>query len=425
MSARKKTVKKKSPQKRRPAKKSQVRLDAKKVAIASTCVCAFCVLLLAVSALFSARRQNVERPVLVEKKIQQEKIEIVETPQSKSKNDFEVPKKDAGAENSSSKKENLSKGNSSIKKSAQENSNEIKNEIAKNSENENSSAPKKSETNSQSEKAEQIAKNSLPPKQNSEKPLNEKSASDKNDALGNPPSAAVQDFGFPPASHNATLCVVFDDGGQNVAQLKKCVALPFPVTVAVLPRLAHSKECAELVRQSGNEVILHQPMQAINLGVNPGEGAILPHMSGGEIAATLSQNIAEIAPISGINNHEGSLITEDEVKVGFVLETVHQKGIYFLDSRTSSATKVPSVSMEMGFPYYQRDIFLDNEKTRENILHELKRGVEIANRQGFVIMIGHVWSAEILPAVLEEVYPELKKKGYRFSTVSNSGAERK
>lgn len=391
MSAPKRTVKKKSPQKRRAAKRTRVALDSKKVAIASTCVCAFCVLLLAVSALFSARRQEAERPVLVEKRIQQEKIEIIETPQSKSKNDFEAASKNASTENSSLKKENLAKENSSIKKSAQENSSEIKKEIAK---------------------------NSLPPERKSETISSEKNAAQ------NPP-ASMQDFGFPPASKNAVLCVVFDDGGQNVAQLKKCVALPFPVTVAVLPRLAHSKECAALVRQSGNEVILHQPMQAMNLGVNPGEGAILPEMSGGEIAATLSQNIAEIAPIAGINNHEGSLITEDEVKVGFVLETVHQKGIYFLDSRTSSATKVPSVSMEMGLSYFQRDIFLDNEKTRENILHELKRGVEIANRQGFVIMIGHVWSAEILPDVLAEVYPELKKKGYRFSTVSNSGAERK
>ncbi|MBD5438835.1 MAG: divergent polysaccharide deacetylase family protein [Treponema sp.] len=399
MSARKKTVKRKSPQKRRAPKKARVALDAKKVAIASACVCAFCVLLLAVSALFSSRRQEAERPLLVEREVPQAKSEVVETPQSKSKEDFKVPPKPERAETPLAKIEKEVNGNDGAKKN---------------------SASKKTEENSQNESAKQVAKDSLPTQNKSEK-----NSDEKNEASKSQSSAAPQDFGFPPASKDAVLCVVFDDGGQNVAQLKRCIALPFPVTVAVLPRLAHSKECAALVRQSGNEVILHQPMQAINLGVNPGEGAILPQMSGGEIAATLSQNIAELAPISGINNHEGSLITEDEVKVGFVLETVHQKGIYFLDSRTSSATKIPSVAMEMGFSYFQRDIFLDNEKSRENILNELKRGVEIANRQGFVIMIGHVWSAEILPSVLEEVYPELKKKGYRFSTVSNSGAQRK
>ncbi|MDE7292511.1 MAG: divergent polysaccharide deacetylase family protein [Treponemataceae bacterium] len=399
MSAQKKTVKRKSLQKRRASKKTRVALDSKKVAIASACVCAFCVLLLAVSALFSSRRQEAERPLLVEREVPQTNSEIVETPQSKSKEDFKVPPKPERAETPLAK---------------------IEKEVNRNDDAKKNSTSKKIEENSQNESSKQVAKNSLPPQNKSEKKSYEKNAASKNQS-----SAAPQDFGFPPASKNAVLCVVFDDGGQNVAQLKKCIALPFPVTVAVLPRLSHSKECAALVRQSGNEVILHQPMQAINLGVNPGEGAILPQMSGGEIAATLSQNIAELAPISGINNHEGSLITEDEVKVGFVLETVHQKGIYFLDSRTSSATKIPSVAMEMGFSYFQRDIFLDNEKSRENILSELKRGVEIANRQGFVIMIGHVWSAEILPSVLEEVYPELKKKGYRFSTVSNSGAQRK
>lgn len=408
MSAQKKTVKRKSPQKRRAAKKTRVKLDAKKVAIASACVCAFCVLLLAVSALFSSRRQEAESPVLVEREAPQEKVEVVETPQSKSKEDFKVPPKSAETPASKTEKEISASKTSATKNSVD--AKEVKQNARKNS------ASKKIEENSQNENA----KKSTPPQKNSEKNSDEKSGTSKNQS-----SAAPQDFGFPPASKNAVLCVVFDDGGQNVEHLKKCIALPFPVTVAVLPRLAHSKESAALVRQSGNEVILHQPMQAINLGVNPGEGAILPQMSGGEIAATLSQNIAELAPISGINNHEGSLITEDEVKVGFVLETVHQKGIYFLDSRTSSATKIPSVSMEMGFSYFQRDIFLDNEKSRENILNELKRGVEIANRQGFVIMIGHVWSAEILPSVLEEVYPELKKKGYRFSTVSNSGAQRK
>lgn len=408
MSAQKKTVKRKSPQKRRASKKTRVKLDAKKVAIASACVCAFCVLLLAVSALFSSRRQEAESPVLVERETPQEKVEVVETPQSKSKEDFKVPPKSAETPAAKTEKEI-----SASKTSATKNSVEAKD---RNQSARKNSASKKIEENSQNENA----KKSTPPQKNSGKNPDEKSGTSKNQS-----SAAPQDFGFPPASKNAVLCVVFDDGGQNVEHLKKCIALPFPVTVAVLPRLAHSKESAALVRQSGNEVILHQPMQAINLGVNPGEGAILPQMSGGEIAATLSQNIAELAPISGINNHEGSLITEDEVKVGFVLETVHQKGIYFLDSRTSSATKIPSVSMEMGFSYFQRDIFLDNEKSRENILNELKRGVEIANRQGFVIMIGHVWSAEILPSVLEEVYPELKKKGYRFSTVSNSGAQRK
>ena len=122
-----------------------------------------------------------------------------------------------------------------------------------------------------------------------------------------------------------------------------------------------------------------------------------------------------------MNNHEGSLITEDETRIGAVLETANQMGMYFLDSRTSSQTRVPQAAMSMGYGYYQRDIFLDNQKTKENIISELKKGLVIANKKGHAIMIGHIWSADILPGVLNEVYPILKSKGYRFATVSKSG----
>lgn len=227
---------------------------------------------------------------------------------------------------------------------------------------------------------------------------------------------------FPAAKNNAKLVFIFDDGGYNVSQLKKVLSLPFPVTVAVLPKLAHSKECGALVRSSGNEVMLHQPMQSVNLSVNPGPGAISPEMSVEEIRAVLRENIAEVGPVSGLNNHEGSLITEDEIRIGAVMQAADELGIYFLDSRTTSQTRVPQVAMGMGYGYYQRDIFLDNEKTKENIVAEVKKGLDIANKKGCAVMIGHVWSADILPDVLRQMYPVLVEKGYSFCSVSKSGS---
>lgn len=227
---------------------------------------------------------------------------------------------------------------------------------------------------------------------------------------------------FPQAKNNAKLVFIFDDGGHNMQQLEKCVSLPFPVTVAVLPRLSHSAQAAERVRKSGNEVILHQPMQSVNLNVNPGDGAITPDMDEEKIRSTVLANIYEIWPISGMNNHEGSLITADAEQIATVMQICSQQEIYFLDSRTNSDSKVRYVSSVMGYPYYERNIFLDNTKDRKDILSEIKKGVEFANKNGVAIMIGHVWSAEILPGILREVYPVLSAKGYVFTTVSNSGA---
>ena len=228
-------------------------------------------------------------------------------------------------------------------------------------------------------------------------------------------------FDIPPAVNKAVLIFVFDDAGLNPANVKRYTAMPFPVTIAVLPKLSHSRECAEITRASGNEVILHQPMQAVNLKVNPGPGAILPEMSTFEIASVLKENLSEIGPVKGLNNHEGSLITQDVIKIGTVLDVADEAGIFFLDSRTTAETKAPQAALERGMQIYERDVFIDDVITRRVMLSEICRGINIANKKGAAIMIGHVdKSVGILPALLADLYPYLVKNGYRFSTVSNS-----
>ena len=237
-------------------------------------------------------------------------------------------------------------------------------------------------------------------------------------------SEAKPKYNFPKAKNNAQLTFVFDDGGQNLSHLAPFLKLPFPITVAVLPRLPHSAEAASQIRKAGFEVMLHQPMQAVNAAVNPGPGAIKPEMTEEEIKTTLFQNVTEVGPIAGMNNHEGSAITADAEKMATVMQFCSQEGIYFLDSRTNVETKVPYVAGELGYSWYERNIFLDNEKTTANALKELKKGLDLANKNGSVIMIGHIWSADFLPAFLQDVYPELKAQGYTFSTVSKSHARK-
>jgi uncharacterized protein len=227
---------------------------------------------------------------------------------------------------------------------------------------------------------------------------------------------------IPPAVNHARLVFVFDDAGQNTLQLEKYVTLPFPVTIAVLPGLKYSRACADRVRASTNEVMLHQPMQAVDLTINPGPEAVTPEMQSSRIMALVKKNIAEIGPVAGINNHEGSLISEDEIKIGAVMQAAKESGAFFLDSRTTSQTRVPQASMELGIPYYERNVFLDNSRNRTEIIKQIMRGLNIANTKGAVIMIGHVWSADILPGILIEMYPALRNKGYVFTTVSKSGA---
>lgn len=389
----------KSKAKRKPrSKKAKVKLDTTKVVMLCSIIACVCVCLLAINIFFTNKTSNQQKksdsPTVIEEKLETTKkteSEKSKTQKKESQSSKIVEKKEASSTKLQEKKE-ASSTKPQEKKSEKNNEKDAQNS-KKTSENVQTSS-----SNIVSEKKETI-------KETVKEIVKE---------------TVKEPFNIPEAKNNAVLVIVFDDGGQNVSQLKKCLALKFPVTIAVMPKLPHSKECAELVRRSGKELMLHQPMQAINLSINPGAGAIKPEMSLQEVEDTVRQNILEIGPIAGMNNHEGSLITEDENKMMAVLETANSQGAFFMDSRTTSQSRVREAAMELGLSYYQRDIFLDNEKTRANIISEVEKGLKIANTKGNVVMIGHVWSADILPDVLEELYPFLIAKGYRFSTVTKS-----
>ncbi len=228
-------------------------------------------------------------------------------------------------------------------------------------------------------------------------------------------------FNIPVAKNSATLIFIFDDAGQSLSKLQKYTNnIAFPFTVAVLPYLPHSKDCALELSKKGKEIMLHQPMQAVNLSINPGPGAISPSMDSYSIEEQLRKNIDSLGvKIAGMNNHEGSLITSDLVKMLDVLQVVKEKGIYFVDSRTTSATKAPQAAQLLGLNIFSNDVFLDNEVERNAILKQIYKGLSVANKNGRVVMIGHIdKSSDIIPKLLSEMYPELRDKGYKFATLS-------
>ena len=415
-------------------RKPKVYIPTYKIIILCASVIAVCMTLLLITTVASgnkAEKQNKkEKSTVAEKTIENISPFFSDAESSPAENDKSKKKSLSTQEIKPEKKNDIEPAQKNTQKNEKKTSTVTKTETpAKTPEPKVESSSKPAEKSPETKAAEQ--KNTQPAESKSvatvktpepevkpvEKPAPapEKTVTEKN-------TPAKTGFNFPAAVNNAQLVFVFDDGGQNLEHLKKFLALPFPITVAVLPQITHSRDSAEMVRKSGNELILHQPMQALNAKANPGPGAITPDMTEDEIISLLFQNINELGQISGMNNHEGSAITADAEKMSVILKTASENGIYFLDSRTNSESKVPYVASELGYSYYERNIFLDNTKKRADILAELTKGLGIANKNGVAIMIGHVWSADVLPDLLKEIYPELKQKGYTFTTVSKSNA---
>ncbi len=220
-------------------------------------------------------------------------------------------------------------------------------------------------------------------------------------------------------AHKGTLIFVLDDAGNNLNEVDPFLDLPFDLTLAVLPGLVHSAAVAEKIRQSGKEVILHNPMQAKNLQIYPGPNSIQPDMSAEATRAVTLANLYEVGPVVGMNNHEGSLITESELHMSEILDICKEEGIYFLDSRTTANTVTPKLAAEKNIKIWQRSIFIDNTQVRADMEQAIAKGVELAKKNGSTILIGHVWSPE-LPQILAEQYAKLTKEGFTFSTISRT-----
>jgi polysaccharide deacetylase 2 family uncharacterized protein YibQ len=214
----------------------------------------------------------------------------------------------------------------------------------------------------------------------------------------------------------ATLIIVIDDVGYNLSQLKPFLNLPFPLTIAILPEVDHTRQAAERSKAAGKEVILHQPMQALG-GANPGPGFIKPGMSAEEIETIVSKNLDSLPEAMGMNNHMGSAMTRDAEGMRIVLDLVKRRGIYYLDSLTAPDTATAALSRELSMPYWERDVFLDNSGDRQSILKAIEDGKKTASSKGAAVLIGHVWSAE-LAQTLADIYPQLVEQGYSLSTIS-------
>ncbi|MCR4952821.1 MAG: divergent polysaccharide deacetylase family protein [Treponema sp.] len=408
----------KSTTKRKSSKKPKVYIPAHKAFLLCAGVIGVCILLLITANLIQAKRNanKIEPPSITQRFEQDDKKSDDKKTETNNKDSNQQASSNQNNQSNNKRINTADKNNSTT----QQNQNNKTNQATQNKNDSQNKTSTQNSTNTTNKT--QQSTNEIKPNPSTE------IASIKTDNKLEPQKTdntkTTSKFNFPKAQNNAQLIFVFDDGGQNIQHLKKFLELPFPITVAVLPQITHSKESADMVRKSGNELMLHQPMQSVNAKINPGPGAITPDMSENQVISTLFTNINEIGPIEGMNNHEGSAITADADMMAVVMKLASEEGIFFLDSRTNVETKVPYVARELGYSWYERNIFLDNEKTRVNALSELNKGLALANKNGSVIMIGHIWSADFLPAFLKEAYPELKAQGYTFSTVSKSRAKK-
>lgn len=211
--------------------------------------------------------------------------------------------------------------------------------------------------------------------------------------------------------------IIMDDLGRSTYTAEMLVSIPQQVTFSILPGEPQAVKVAELAHAAGREVMLHVPMEPQGYpAANPGREALFVKYSDAEIRRRFDQLLAKIPHVSGTNNHMGSRFTEDARALAPVMESLQEKGLFFIDSRTTGSSRVTETAHRFGVPTMSRDVFLDNVADVDAITREIRRLESKARSQGMAIGICHPYP-ETLEALRREL-PALAERGIFVVPVS-------
>jgi polysaccharide deacetylase 2 family uncharacterized protein YibQ len=134
-------------------------------------------------------------------------------------------------------------------------------------------------------------------------------------------------------ANKAYMSIIIDDLGQSPERDSRTLALPGPVTMAIMPDTPHATDFARQAHKAGKTVILHMPMDPAT-----GPYAWHPGIAIAGTAGRLDAALAKVPYAAGINNHMGSRMTAQREPMAWLMGELQQRHLFFVDSRTSAAT---------------------------------------------------------------------------------------
>ena len=212
------------------------------------------------------------------------------------------------------------------------------------------------------------------------------------------------------------IAIVIDDVGLNRPGARRSIALPPPVTLAMMTYAESLPALAESARSAGHELMVHMPMQPIDGEYDAGVKVLTVGLDRAQLLERLDWGLGRFDGYVGINNHMGSRFTADPSGMETVMAELKRRGLMFLDSKTVGSSLGVEAARRAGVPVVARDIFIDHEQEPGYIRGQLRNLEALARRRGYAIGIGH--PHDVTLAELERWMPEARARGISFVPVS-------
>jgi hypothetical protein len=137
----------------------------------------------------------------------------------------------------------------------------------------------------------------------------------------------------------ALIAVIIDDLGNQRTAGERTVALEGPVACAIMPHTRHATYLAERAFAAGKEVMLHLPMQPMQMQRIAGPGEISLDTKRRQLDHILQTDLNSVPHAVGVNNHMGSLITRHPGHMRWLMEELSRRGdLFFVDSYTTPSS---------------------------------------------------------------------------------------
>jgi len=215
------------------------------------------------------------------------------------------------------------------------------------------------------------------------------------------PLSQLSDYSKP------VVAIIIDDLGYRMQPALDLLTLQTPITFSIIPFTPYGKKMAELAHSQNREIMVHAPMETLE--PRPWEPSLNEAMNH-QGMLEMSQSMLSAVPYArGLNNHGGSLLTQRQEHMDWLMQILSSEQLYFVDSMTTADSVAGSRAQRAGVMHYQRDVFLDNERDVEAIGKQLAKAETIAQERGYALVIGHPYPETLevlrtqLPALSERV----------------------
>ena len=212
-----------------------------------------------------------------------------------------------------------------------------------------------------------------------------------------------------PSGKLPRVALIIDDLGYDRKMADKFLGLDINLTFSILPHSPFQNKIARQANSKGLEIMLHMPMEPVEYPeVNPGPGTLLSSMTPDELINQLEENLNTMPGVKGINNHMGSKLTAESAQMYQIFSVLKHRGLFFVDSRTTSDSLCKPSARLFQVPFAQRDVFIDHYQKPDFIRKQIKELIRIAKLNGEAVGILHPHSTTL--QVLQEMLPYLKNQ---------------